>query len=485
MDDDSTSGRDKSLLDALYEEGIIPTYSFPKNVVSTYIVDANGRSKYEVDRGLDIAISEYAPGRSIVVNKDTYQIGGLYYPGSEKRHGRTQSPARAFIDHPNYLKPIIKCRKCQWFGIEDESIKVCPFCGEPNLQLSRNMLRPWGFAPRNAEKMPSAQVRDERSYSQLPLYSTLPDSNDMIQLASYQNIRMAARSNQSIIMVNNGPGGKGFSVCQDCGASMPVSSEIPFGQHLRRYKSKYVRGRCSHQDVVEVDLGYDFITDMLVLEVTVDPEKINVREQYNLWLSRAAQSLAEAIRLAVGKELDIEFGELITGSRHRDQGQSAYIEIYLYDSLSSGAGYAVSVADSIEHILDVTRHLLLNCDCPTACQSCLKHYRNQNIHGILDRFAALELLDWSESNIISKSLTIEEQLEQLYPLEHVLEPYRIKLSSSQNGIIATCGTKTRQIVIYPSMWCQPTDSNTVFVSNAYTKHAKPYAVRKITGAFGF
>ena len=34
-DNGSESGR-KSMLDALYEEGIIPTYSFPKNVVSTY-----------------------------------------------------------------------------------------------------------------------------------------------------------------------------------------------------------------------------------------------------------------------------------------------------------------------------------------------------------------------------------------------------------------------------------------------------------------
>ena len=32
-DDSSDSGK-KSLLDALYEEGVIPTYSFPKNVVS-------------------------------------------------------------------------------------------------------------------------------------------------------------------------------------------------------------------------------------------------------------------------------------------------------------------------------------------------------------------------------------------------------------------------------------------------------------------
>lgn len=66
-----------SIIRSLYEEGIIPTYSFPKNVVSTYITNGDGIVKYQVDRGLDVAIGEYAPGRGIVVDKLTYQIGGL------------------------------------------------------------------------------------------------------------------------------------------------------------------------------------------------------------------------------------------------------------------------------------------------------------------------------------------------------------------------------------------------------------------------
>lgn len=79
--------KEKSMLDTLYEEGIIPTYSFPKNVVSTYIADSEGKVNYEVDRGIDIAIGEYAPGRSIVVDKKTFQIGGFYRPGNAQTLG--------------------------------------------------------------------------------------------------------------------------------------------------------------------------------------------------------------------------------------------------------------------------------------------------------------------------------------------------------------------------------------------------------------
>ena len=42
--------------------------------------------KYQVERGLDVAIGEYALGRAIVVDKDTYQIiflAGLMGPAEQ------------------------------------------------------------------------------------------------------------------------------------------------------------------------------------------------------------------------------------------------------------------------------------------------------------------------------------------------------------------------------------------------------------------
>ena len=119
-DDNSDNGK-KSLLDALYEDGVIPTYSFPKNVVSTYISDNSGKVRYQVERGLDVAIGEYAPGRAIVVDKTTYQIGGLYYPGGERSELTAASPARSFINDASYRKTIRTCSQCGWFGLEEDN----------------------------------------------------------------------------------------------------------------------------------------------------------------------------------------------------------------------------------------------------------------------------------------------------------------------------------------------------------------------------
>lgn len=229
----ASANKQKILLDALYEEGIIPTYSFPKNVVSTYISDMNGILRYEVDRGLDVAISEYAPGRSIVVDKQTYQIGGLYSPGSDRVYGQATTPARAYMDDANYLKNILTCPDCGWFGLADERPDACPFCGNRALEEGRQMLRPWGFAPKNAEAVPDAQLEEEYSSVQPPLYSTLPDAEDIQPISGCKNIRMASRTNQRIIMVNQGLGNKGFMVCPDCGAAMPGDNEKTLDGVLR------------------------------------------------------------------------------------------------------------------------------------------------------------------------------------------------------------------------------------------------------------
>ena len=478
VENDTENQNPKSLLDALYEEGIIPTYSFPKNVVSTYISDSNGKIKFDPERGLDVAISEYAPGRSIVVDKQTYQIGGFYSPGSERRHGFALKPARAYTEDPNYMKPILSCSVCGWFGLMEEETKSCPFCGNSNLSISRPMMRPWGFAPRNAEPIPDVQLSEVYSSVQQPLYSTLPDAKDMKLVPGCKNVRIAARSNQRIIMLNKGANDRGFMVCSDCGAAMPGDDSSVLKDIERPYKSTYARKKCRHSECINVNLGFDFITDMLVLEFALDNNVIDTTRKDNPWLTRAALSLAEALRLVASKKLDVEFTELVTGYRLRTGSEVSYVDIYLYDSLSSGAGYAVSVAGEIAELLQGMRTLLISCDCESACSKCLKHSKNQHIHGMLDRFAALQLLEWGMSGVNAPAISQETQINMIRPLVDILEQSGCKVST--DGAITASGPRgTKKVVIYPAMWVEPHDEHTIYVSDAYIKYAKPYAVQKI------
>lgn len=468
----------KSLLDALYEEGVIPTYSFPKNVVSMYIPDTNGKVLYAVDRGLDVAIGEYAPGRAIVVDKKAYQIGGLYFPGSERSKGQALTPARAYTEDPNFVKHIMACPECGWFGLMDDGVISCPFCGNHDLVENRDMLRPWGFAPKNAEAIKDAQLSEEYTAVQQPLYSTLPDGDEMRMISGCKNIRAAARSNQRIIMLNKGVNDNGFIVCKDCGAAMPGNDSAVLKNVQRPYKV-HAKYNCNHANTINVNLGYDFITDMLVLEFAIDDSRIEVHSKENPWLKRAAQSLAEALRLAVSKKLDVDFTELVTGYRLRTGPESSYVDIYLYDSLSSGAGYAASVAEIIDDVLLDMRQMLSSCDCDSACSKCLKHYRNQYVHGLLDRHAAIELLDWGINGELAQQKIFEEQVELLRPLVNILKKSGYEVSIMDNIITVQSKHAEKNIEIYPAMWVEPEKEGTIFVSDMYVKYAKPYAVRKI------
>ena len=377
------------------------------------------------------------------------------------------------------MKNILSCDECGWFGLLDERTTQCPFCGNTNLKVARQMLRPWGFAPKNAESIPDAQLDEEYTAVQQPLYSTLPESDEMENVNGYRNVRKASRTNQRIIMLNKGDSDHGFMVCKDCGAAMPGDDIHVLDNIQRPYKSRFARTRCRHSNAINVNLGYDFVTDMLVLEFAIDRTQVETKRVDNPWLSRAAQSLAEALRLSASKVLDIEFTELVTGYRLRESARMAYVDVYLYDSLSSGAGYAISVSNVIESLLSQTESLLAGCDCEDACYKCLKHYRNQYVHGLLDRHAALDLLRWGKTGERAKKLSFKTQEKLLNPLTIILKQMGCILVFENNSIFVKKGNKEKKVIVYPAMWVEPIERETIFISDAYLKYAKPYALQKI------
>ena len=218
---------------------------------------------------------------------------------------------------------------------------------------------------------------------------------------------------------------------------------------------------------------------MLVLEFALDRQQIDINPMRNSWLNRAGQSLAEALRLAVCQELDIEFTELVTGYRVRQNRAGDFVDIYLYDSLSSGAGYAVSIESSIRQLLTKTRELLDGCTCDSACHRCLKHYRNQHIHNVLDRKAALDLLNWGETGTRASAISCENQRHLLKSLKQILQLSGVRIDVSHETVWAEGCYGKKKVIVYPAMWTKPVEENTIFVSDVYLKYAKPYALKTI------
>lgn len=475
----------KTLLDALYEEGIIPTYSFPKDVVSTYIEDSNGRIKYQPERGLDIAISEYAPGRAIVVDKQTYQIGGIYVHAESTN---PFEPAKSYIEDQNYRKKLKRCNKCNWFGFADDLTgPICPFCSSNEIIDIPPMLRPWGFSPVNGEPIPPASVDEKYTSSETPCYST-QHNNNMETIKDCINMRAAKRANQRIIMLNEGSlvEGKreGFMVCSKCGAAAPGNDPVVLSK-IRRPGNR-VKALCKHTPE-NVNLGYDFITDMLVIEITLPKDKIETEtKDAVLWRVRAATTLAEAMRLTASRMLDIEFTDIQTGYRTRDTNENLYIDIYLYDSLSSGAGYSSRIAEYSKELLENAEDFLANCNCQRACNNCLKHYRNQYLQDNLDRMAALQLLEWGTNAKLPESPPMTDIEQYFNSIGRLLHEEGIeKELDKQKGIMLLKHRATiKECIVHAAMKRMSGTSNQILVTTEALVDAKPFAINKIKEVLG-
>lgn len=445
------NNKEKSLLDVLYEESVFPTYSFPKNVVGFYIEDKYGNKILQKpERALDMAISEYAPGRLIVVDKKTYRSGGIYSYHSKFINGNYDKAARPYFENRDYYKTVYYCenRLCGWFDTEFPQSGKCPFCNETNIR-EKNMLKPWGFAPLNADSIPEAESDNEISFAQEPCYSTTLSHDDMESMGCL-NIKIAKRQDQKLIILNNGPNNKGFNICKDCGAA--TTGENDFKNINMPYKNpRSYKKRCYHNDIADVVLGTSFMTDMSVFEFRVDKNIINTNLN-EFWIKAAATTVTEALVLASSRLLDVEFNEVKGGYRIREGKEVLYIDIFLFDSLSSGAGYSSEIALRANELVLRSKQLLEACNCDTSCHQCLNHFWNQRVQNILDRKAGLQLIEWGIKGEILKELTLDEQIRIFEPIKNILElESNFKIEFNNNIAIVNENRKIH-VYIYPAMW---------------------------------
>ena len=90
----------------------------------------------------------------------------------------------------------------------------------------------------------------------------------------------------------------------------------------------------------------------------------------------ALSSLVEAIALAASRELQIDEGELSGWWAPVLGGRTDEAQIYLYDLLPGGAGYARAVGQALDAVLEATERLLADCSCAQSCYRCIRHYGN-------------------------------------------------------------------------------------------------------------
>lgn len=421
-----------SAFDVFYREGFIPSYSFPKNVIRFFVEKESERGKnaprdiqYAPERDIAIALSEYAPGRFVTIDKKIYKSGGIY--ANPRPKGFEQNQAEYYFKNKDYYNDIYICSECNWFGIElrELSEMQCPYCGAPIDH--QKMMRPWGFSPVSGDEVKFEDEDEQYTYTEAPYYSYVPADEKMDNFG-HSNIRYANLSDRKVLIVNMGKSKNGFNVCTKCGGA-EVADDKNTGNFSfsQPYHDNYPL--CRHEGTVATNifLGYEFLTDMFMLDIFYDSAKLvgNKNAEEKSILRAAVTTLHEAIKKAVSLVLDIDYNEISGGWRPRIKGDGdSHIEMFFYDNLISGAGYSSLIGPILDEVLERARIILSDCECSRTCKNCLDNFWNQRNHQLFDRHLGLQLLNYAQFGQLPDEYDNGEQQALLIPLQKLISEDR-------------------------------------------------------------
>lgn len=426
---------EEKLLNFLFDNGFLPMYAFPTDLCRFPIEEWTKKGigiKEQPQQSIAKALSEYAPGRIVIVDKRTYRVGGVTSAAAKISDIDKAAPL-FHKKRPQY----VHCTQCSYVQdtFEDEHTQTlleCPVC-HSSLKASE-MLIPEVFRPEKGREIQEYDRDQEWTYASSAQFP-LPVEEDFDWNAIGVHGRFTQTSDRRLIIVNKGHDigtEEGFNICEKCGAAAPIDTRLDNkleGRHGRPYllDRRQTDSKSCNGQLHPVLLGTVFRSDLLLIRISIEhPFRTNMQSSITRnVLEDALRTLSEALLLAASRTLDIDPNEFSAGFRivPTEEDKAIGADVYLFDTLTGGAGYADQVGQQLEEILKETLDLLEHCPnkCTHSCQDCLRHYANQYWHEHLDRYLAADLLRYMLKGVIPSIKTVSEQTKQLQALKRLLE----------------------------------------------------------------
>jgi hypothetical protein len=282
--------------------------------------------------------------------------------------------------------------------------------------------------------------------AQFPVPLEKEDVGELKELTAWAKYTFS--EDHDLVIVNKGDGRlqEGFDVCEKCGyAQVHDEKNPPPDNHDRPYRIQRPKddygAECGGK-FRQVFLGNQFASDLMLLRIPIKApfadnlrvediqggeKKTRSRSVALHALSDGLRTLAEGLLKAASMRLQIDPAEFSTGYRlvPRQAGEPLRADVYLFDTLAGGAGYAAQAGECLKAILQEDLLPLLkkcqNPNCDRSCYECLRHYANQFYHHQLDRRLALGLLGYVLSGEFPTRDDFEAQARRLLPLRGMLE----------------------------------------------------------------
>ena len=411
-----------NLLDRLLYKGVLPRYAFPTDVASFYIFDQTKYKdftpafKFSPSQGLSVALSQYAPGKEVWISGKQYRSGAIYSPYRTERF-------EAWKNRQIYFE-CTECGYAKKFRSSEADKgekRDCPACKTTSsFGISRDWLRPPGFAhPIEQGEETSPDDQPARSYATRAKLS-YPTPTDEASWIPINDRLKTSHLKKHLLVTNRGPDEQGYDYCTLCGLIGPSTSGLAnvAGTHQKPYPDSR-QPRCTGAFTKGIVLGTDFITDVLLVSLTSE-DPINLSPN-SLGTSIALRTVCEALTKAACSILELEPTELQAEFRPAVNAQGstgAQMELYIYDTLAGGAGFAKQVGLKGEVVFRDALKILEGCPdgCDRSCYRCLRSYTNKFDHEFLDRFVGAALLRYllEGERPVWNSKRLEESREILF-----------------------------------------------------------------------
>lgn len=409
------------LLRFLASRGYLPAYGFPLSVLPLVTTTAeelkHERQRRDENQGnteersarrtfpsrsLERALTEYAPGRDVVINGVVRQPQGVTLtwriPAGDQQGSEPQS-----------LRYFWRCKACGDVGDSRVRQVSCSRCGDA--VTPTRYLEPAGFAVDVRSQPKNATRSGKLMFGAKPIVSATGASWQALPNAEVGQYR--GSSDGWVFHYVRGEYNCDYVVCRHCGwtdalepgeavGGEPRIGRIPasFMRHRRlrggKQQDEALCPGASAPDQYGVwknlALGGSNRTD--VFELTLrDPGQPTQPLGGSELSKTVATSIAVALREALSRELGIdprELGWSVTRAHGVGDGHRV---IALYDTADGGAGYSTQAGEHLPELLHTVRKVLAcPSDCDKACHACLLTFDTQRVVERLDRRAALKAL---------------------------------------------------------------------------------------------
>lgn len=417
------------LLRDLASRAFLPGYGFPTDVVNlnNYNVEdwfEKGKKKKDKDRednsfslkekpsrSLDVALREYAPGSSLVIDGRVYRSAGVLLQNYESGNS---SPLKFNL--------AWRCHNCGATGVKENAYSnqatlKCTHCQVPVSDI-KTVLKPVGFTTDFYEPTSNDITTQKFIKMALPrvqVYGeTLPLPDPRCGFVRFGH-------DGTVFHHSSGENEHGFAVCLACGKAESMLDEKtppkslaadkdhrPIGGATGSHKEKSCSGRHVKTNLY---LGFHTHTDVLELALRnpVSGEWLSDEADHQI----VARTLAVALRDTIAEHIGIastEMGFAVRLDKDLVSKKNRSI-IQVFDNVSGGAGFVLSGLNNIQTLL-IQSFRLLRCpaDCANACSKCLASADSKVEQQQLDRKLALA---WLANCNIEEFLHLPEQFQRI------------------------------------------------------------------------